>query len=108
MAFLRSDGEPWGKSHQRRRLEAAAKAAKLKGVSFHILRHCYGSALARQSVSMRVIADVLGHADTRITEKHYAHLAPSYVADTIRRNLPPLGIVEESNVATINPRRSIS
>jgi hypothetical protein len=26
----------------------------------------------------------LDHADTRMTEKHYAHLAPSYVADTIR------------------------
>jgi hypothetical protein len=29
------------------------------------------------------IAEQLGHADTRMTEKHYAHLAPSYVADTI-------------------------
>ena len=34
------------------------------------------------------IAAALGHADTRITEKHYAHLMPNYVADTIRANLP--------------------
>jgi hypothetical protein len=27
----------------------------------------------------------LGHADTRMIEKHYAHLAPSYVAQTIGR-----------------------
>jgi len=27
-------------------------------------------------------------ADTRMTEKHYAHLAPSYVAQTIRGTFP--------------------
>jgi hypothetical protein len=32
----------------------------------------------------------LGHADTRMTERHYAHLAPNYVADTIRANFPRL------------------
>ena len=41
---------------------------------------------------MGVIAQQLGHADTRMTEKHYAHLAPSYVADTIRAHFPTLGI----------------
>jgi hypothetical protein len=41
---------------------------------------------------MGVIAEQLGHADTRMTEKHYAHLAPSYVADTIRAHFPILGI----------------
>jgi hypothetical protein len=33
---------------------------------------------------MFVIAKNLGHADTRMTEKHYAHLSPSQVATTIR------------------------
>jgi hypothetical protein len=27
---------------------------------------------------------VLGHSDTRMTEQHYAHLAPTYIGDTIR------------------------
>ncbi len=45
---------------------------------------------------MGVIAEQLGHADTRMTEKHYAHLAPSYVAETIRAHFPTLGIAEES------------
>ncbi len=42
---------------------------------------------------MRVIADQLGHADTRITERHYAHLGPSYVADVVRAAMPGMGIV---------------
>ena len=34
-----------------------------------------------------VIAEQLGHTDTSMTEKHYAHVAPSYVADTTRAHL---------------------
>ena len=44
------------------------------------------------------IARQLGHADTRMTERHYAHLSPSYVADAIRAGFPSLGIVVESNI----------
>jgi hypothetical protein len=40
------------------------------------LRHTYASALAMQGVPMAVIAAQLGHSDTRMTEKHCAHLAP--------------------------------
>jgi hypothetical protein len=39
---------------------------------------------------MAVIAKAMGHRDTRMTEKHYAHLSPNYVDDTIRAELPPL------------------
>jgi len=37
-----------------------------------------------------MIARQLGHSDTRMTERHYAHLAPNYVADTIRASFPRL------------------
>ncbi len=86
--FTRENGEPWGKSHQSRPLRIAAAKAKLTDVSFHILRHTYGSFLAAEGVPLQVIAAALGHADTRTTEKHYAHLLPDFVADTIRANLP--------------------
>jgi hypothetical protein len=43
-----------------------------------------------RAVPMAVIARQLGHADTRMTEKHYAHLAPNYIADTIRESFPRL------------------
>lgn len=97
--FLRADGKPWGRAHQRRPLTAACQRASIKpAISFHILRHCVGSWLAMRGVPLAVIAHQLGHADERMAQKHYAHLAPSYVADTIRANLPQLGIVEDSNV----------
>ena len=41
-----------------------------------------------RGASLHVIAEVLGHADTRMTSRHYVHLLPSYVADTVRSTLP--------------------
>ena len=77
---------------------------------FHVLRHTHGSMLAMRGVPMAVIARQLGHADTRMTEKHYAHLAPNYVADVIRSSFPNLGIADSSNVkplrVTSTPRRA--
>jgi integrase len=100
--FVRGDGKAWGPSHQQRPIGAASARARIEPpATFHILRHTYASALARRGVPMAVIAAQLGHADTRMTERHYAHLAPSYVADTVRAALPPLGIVDRSNVTPV-------
>jgi integrase len=55
-----------------------------------------------RGVSLQVIAEALGHADTRMTSRHYAHLVPSYVADTIRAKLPAFGVEERDNVAAIS------
>ena len=100
--FMRADGGKWGKSHQLRPMMEACKRAKIKpAVSFHVLRHTHGSTLAMRGVPMGIIAEQLGHADTRMTEKHYAHLASSYVADTIRAHFPNLGIARENNVRTM-------
>jgi integrase len=67
-------------------------------VNFHGLRHSYASRLAMRGDPLAVIAAQLGHSDTRMVEKHYGHLSPSYVADTVRAAFGTLGIVEPSNV----------
>ena len=56
---------------------------------------------------MGVIAAQFGHADTRRTEKHYAHMSPSYVVETIRANFPDLGIVPLSNVSGLGGKRKM-
>lgn len=90
--FPRDDGNVWGNSQQIRRMKAACKAAGINpAVTFHGLRHTYGALLAQSGVPMHVIATALGHRDTRITEKHYAHLCPNYVANSIRDALPVFG-----------------
>jgi hypothetical protein len=57
--------------------------------------------LAMRGVPLAVIAAQLGHADTRMVEKHYGHLSPRYVADTVRAAFGTLGLVEPSNVVAI-------
>ena len=57
-------------------------------------------------VPLAVVAQNLGHTDTRMVEKHYAHLAPSYVAQAIRAAAPEWGISSVSKVAVLTPRRT--
>jgi len=44
------------------------------------------------------VADALGRTDTRMVEKHYAHLAPNYIHDAIRANLPQFGVSPSAKV----------
>jgi integrase len=70
--------------------DACKRGSIVPAVGFHVLRHTHASIFAMRAVPMAVIARQLGHADTRMTERHYAHLAPNYIADTIRANFPRL------------------
>ena len=79
LLLSRSDGKRWGRAHAQRPLTQACKAARISpAASFHVLRHTYASHLVMAGAPLQVVAANLGHADTRMTEKHYAHLAPSY------------------------------
>ena len=93
LVFARDNGEPWKKSDQIRPVRAASADAKLdSAVTFHDLRRTYGALLARAGVSLQVIAAAMGHADQRMTERHYAHLQPDHVAREVRKKLPKLGL----------------
>ena len=102
--FSRSDGLRWSASQQARPLAEASKLAAIEPVTFHDLRRTYGARLALKGVPMAVIAEALGHADERITRRHYAHLSPSYVAETVRSNVAGLGIVPATNLVSLGSR----
>jgi integrase len=68
--------------------------------NFHALRHTYASLAIMNGAPLHVVARNLGHADTRMVERHYGHLAPSYVADEIRKAAPRFGI-DRGNVRRI-------
>lgn len=61
----------------------AAKDAKLKGVTPHTLRHTAASWMAMSGRPMFEISKVLGHTDTRITERRYAKLSPDYLRASV-------------------------
>jgi integrase len=90
--FLRADGGKWGPSHQDRRIKLACKRARIyPPISFHGMRHTWASLCVMAGMPLMVVAKNLGHADTKMVEKHYGHLAPSYVAETIRAKAPRFG-----------------
>ena len=43
----------------------------------------------------------MGHKDERITRKHYAHLSPPDVSQTVREHAAGMGIVEADNVISM-------
>ena len=94
-------GSAWGKGHQLRPMKLASERAKIKpAVNFHALRHTWASLSAMNGVPLLVVAKNLGHADTTMVEKHYGHLAPSYIADAIKAGAPKFGF-KPSNVTAI-------
>lgn len=96
--FTKADGSVWGKSHQQRPFKLALENAKVGEMTFHELRHSYASRLVMAGAPLAVVASQLGHSDTRMVEKHYGHMAHSYVADTIRSTFTNMGVVPETNV----------
>ncbi|WP_244643679.1 tyrosine-type recombinase/integrase [Alsobacter metallidurans] len=87
-------GERWKPATYQRSFKEALQRAGLDNLTLHELRHSYASAMVRAGAPLIVVAEALGHSDTRMAEKHYAHLAPSFVADTIRRTAPNLLLPE--------------
>ncbi len=91
VVLVKTDGTGWGKSEQFRRIHEACEAAGIKPrINFHALRHTFASLLVQAGTPLAFVAEVLGHADTRMVSKHYAHLAPNVVHAAIRANLPAL------------------
>jgi site-specific recombinase XerD len=70
-------------------------------IGMHTLRHSYAASLVQAGVSLAIVAEALGHSDTRMVSKHYGHLAPSHIADAIRAHLPALGIEIDSRVTRL-------
>jgi integrase len=93
LIFTHADGRPWGRAHQLAPIGEASIRAKLKPtVNFHVTRHTFASHAVMNGAPLLVVAKALGHSTTRMVEKHYGHLAPSYEADAIRAAAPRFGI----------------
>jgi integrase len=92
-------------SHQLRPIADASAVARLDPpATFHVLRHTWASHRVMAGAPIMVVAQVLGHADTRMVEKHYGHLAPSYVRDVVRSRSLGIGAGDNfDNVAVLRP-----
>jgi integrase len=57
----------------------AAVRAGLPWITPHVLRHSAASWMAESGVPMQEIAQLLGHSDSRITERVYSRMSPAYL-----------------------------
>jgi len=103
--FVKENGDSWLPSHQAAPMaEANARAAIDPPLNFHGLRHTWASLAVMNGVPLLVVAKNLGHTDTRMVEKHYGHLAPSFVADAIRAGAPRFPAIQSDNVTPLKNR----
>jgi integrase len=100
--FRTDRGTPWAPSLQSRPLREACKRAGIVDASFHALRHTWASLSVMSGVPLMVVARNLGHSDTRMCEKHYAHLSPGHMRDAIRKGAPKYGLKPDRVVTPLH------
>ena len=77
--------DTWRHSDQKQLMRTACIRAGIDPpVGFHQLRHTFTERLLRKGVQRRYVADVLGHRDTRMLDKHYEHIRDDDKAEAIR------------------------
>ena len=95
----RADGRAWGKGHQNGFMVDACRRAKIPPIGFHGLRHTWASLAVMAGMPLMVVAQNLGHASTKMVEKHYGHLSKSYITEAIRDYAPKFGIAKSNLTA---------
>ena len=95
----------WHRTGVSSQMRSAVTRAHIKpSITFHGLRHTWASLSIMNGVPLQVIAQNLGHADTRMVERHSGHMARSHVVDAIRAGAPRFGVAK-SNVRRIDEAR---
>src|SRR5215831_19404755 len=95
-------GVPWGRSEQHRRIRAACAHAHITpAVGFHALRHTWASLACMARVPLLVVARNLGHADTRMVERHYGHLTQNSIKEAIHAGVPRYGVAPSKRVVPL-------
>ncbi|HSH77958.1 MAG TPA: site-specific integrase [Herpetosiphonaceae bacterium] len=76
LVFPSTIGTPLDARNVLRRFQKLVATAGLPHQRFHDLRHCCASLLLAQGVPPRVVMEILGHSDIRLTMNTYAHVMP--------------------------------
>jgi integrase len=99
-------GKDWRRDHQARPMRLACQHGRIDPpVGFHQLRHTWASHAVMAGMPLNVVARNLGHVDTKMVEKHYGHLAASYVADPgaqVRPALRQCGVQRKGHSLTVH------
>lgn len=82
LVFSLPDGSPYGINAGRKSMKKVCKLEGIKCLRFHDIRHTFASQMVMKGQSLRVIKEIMGHADISTT-MIYAHLAPEFTARSV-------------------------
>jgi integrase len=87
--LTQSSGASWTPMRVSRALRRTCQAARVDPpIQFRQLRTTYGSLLLNADAPLSTISELLGHKDTRMTRRHYAHLLWDKLKETVDERLP--------------------
>jgi integrase len=101
LLLLRRDGSGWKKDAVKKPMRRACMKAKIRRLGFHQLRHSFATRLLTRGVSMKIVAQQLGHTSVRMLEKHYGHMADEHVQRVISA-LPCTGLNQAAKINRAN------
>jgi integrase len=102
LMFRHANGNGWKPSEQGRPMREAVERAQISPpIGIHALRHTWASLSVMNGMPLMVVAKNLGHADTSMVERHYGHLAPSFITEAIHAGAPRFGIKPDKKVVPL-------
>jgi integrase len=85
LVFLTAKGTPVEPRNLNRSFVALLRAAKLRHIRLHDLRHTCATLLLAQGIPARVVMETLGHSAIAVTMNTYSHVMPSLLRDAADR-----------------------
>jgi integrase len=92
LIFHTKSGKPINARHLVRHFRIANDAAGVPVIRFHDLRHTCATLLLSQNVHPKVVQEILGHSQIRLTLDTYSHVIPSMQSDAADKMNGLLGI----------------
>jgi integrase len=80
--FLDDGGKPFSHKRLTKQLTAVCQKARLRRITWHTLRHTFGSLLIMRGVPVPAVSTLMGHSNVATTMR-YIHLAPSTLRKAI-------------------------
>jgi integrase len=109
LLFTRKSGLPnsasrrsWDKDAVKLPMRRACKKADIRHIGFHQLRHSFATRLLMRGVSMKLVAEQLGHTSIRMLDKYYGKIVDAHAQQVIA-DLPSAGLNQaaKSKSATV-------
>jgi integrase len=106
--YKRNPGRPIAsKNISQREFKVLLKRAKLPEMKFHELRHSMATLLIELHIPYEVIAQILGHVDTKLLEKTYSHPTEAIQKEAMEKLSQALTKNPKSREKTSGPKKYI-